>query len=135
MSKLEIGKLYRFSTYATGVLPSTIENVRVTDVVSGRTAEMLGHNVATKHAQVYAHLPGTLPVTTDYTSQNYYLVTYENGSTEAYGEYWIDAGTVVELSTRDMVVHLKKVNPEQVEGLLEVLAANGFTVDKTRSVL
>lgn len=131
--KIEIGARYSFNTHSSGQLPYKVENVKIVSLLDGMTAERLGYNVATRHAQVFALLPKS-PVTKDFTSQQYYEVEYDNGSRDVFGTYWINEETIVRHTKSNIVVTLVDVAPEQHTALREALAANGFVIESIKSV-
>lgn len=128
----EIGKRYSFNTYSSGQLPYNIENVKIVSMLDGMTAERLGYNVATKHAQVYAGLPHDAPITKEFTSQYYYEVEYDNGNRDVFGHYWINHETIQRMTKSTVTVILADIEPDQITALRETLSANGFIIDSIK---
>lgn len=123
----ELSQRYSFDLYGGGVLPHKANNVKIVSVLSGTTAERLGYNVSTKHAQVFAILPPS-PATTDFTSQMYYEVEYDSGERDCFGEYWINQETIRKETRSNIEITLMDVDPTEVEGIREILSAHGFKI-------
>lgn len=128
----EIGKRYSFNTYSSGQLPYNVENVKIVSMLDGYTAERLGYNVATKHAQVYAGLPHEAPVTKEFDSQYYFEVEYDSGARDVFGYYWINHGTITRMTKSAVTIKLSDVAPDQIAALRETLSANGFVIESIK---
>lgn len=130
---LKTGYRYNFHLHGNGILPAVMSDVKIIGNVDGRTAERLGFNVSARHAQVYPLLPVS-SVSTDYTSQRYYLVEFSNGSQDAIGEFWIKYDTVTGIDKKNISIQLVDVTPEAEAALRDILSANGYSVTSIQEV-
>lgn len=130
MSIMSIDRYYSFEVYGDTFINS-VDNGILTDIVSGITAEKLGFNVATIHEQIYQHLPeGTVE---NFKNQKYYIMTFGNGQSSAYGESWIKQNTIRATTDRRVIVTFPSLSDEQQALLPGILDANNFKYTLTVS--
>ena len=130
----ELGKKYTFEIHGGNIIASRYENVTVLGVYDGLTAERLGYEVATKHANIYPLIKSEdLTVSEDFLSQHYIQIQHPNGNNEAIGLSWIKPNTVNRKSNTRITVKLENVSPDGEAALKDVLVSNGYIISSIQS--
>lgn len=106
-----IGNTYNFSTYAPAILGAEHNNM----VVKG----IFGYDVATsftqpdvKHSVIYPYLVDEgITVANDPVNYTYVLFKAQNGSNVVLALEWIKLLTVIELTTRKLIIEIDDAKP------------------------
>lgn len=120
------GEIVSFTVYPSTIIGTKYKDVKVLSILDYTTAKAFA-DVDALHRNVYPTLPNTVP---NNPSQYYYArLEFVNGTTDIVGLPWIEAGSVVVKSAQSLQLSFKNISPVDQNRLIQVIQANGFTID------
>jgi len=120
---MDIGQYYDFNTLAPTTLGLKYRGVKLirTELLGDAVTSM---DVVTVNASVSTETGVKIPY--DVNSAKFYIFEV-NGNEMVFSEHWIDNNSIVETSTKDIVVEINDINVTNIPVLEQMLAKMGLS--------
>jgi hypothetical protein len=120
----KIRSVYNFDTLAPSILGSTYKGVTVLGQIDATLAATM-EDVPAVHAQVFSFLQGS-GTPNNYKAYDYILIQTASGQKRVLGIPWIDANSIVEVTSRTIVATITNVTATDLPRIQAALVQNGF---------
>lgn len=126
---LQVLGIYSFSVYPVAVLGTNFKNVQLRSILSADDAQAMGFDIIAQNALMSASLPSAIQ-TTDPTKYTYLRLKFPSGQTQIIAQEWINPATLQTVNLGRHTVTIDNSSSSDGQKILDVLAANNFTVSK-----
>lgn len=122
-----LGDVVSFEVYPSAILGSGFNRVKILSVLSPNDAAKEA-DVIVKHTQVLAYLePADKVLYATYKDYNYLKLLLPNKTTTVIGIPWIKKDTVIKVDSTMGRYDITVDDPTQLDEILAILKARGFT--------
>jgi hypothetical protein len=114
-----------FDLWPSMLLGTGYQNAKILSIMDSGTANILGVDTASLHANIYPTLPAGVP--NDPTAYPWVKLLLANGSTTIIGVPWIKDSTLVVETSQSIQFTVSNITPSDQNTIIEALAAAGYT--------